>query len=132
MTDIDTDAIRAKHRRCEVTTFGDEKPRHSCGWCGLGWPCDAVRLANALDEARVRLGYCEALHTGINTYEDMRARAERAEKLWRDRVEYSNAMEARAERAEAAIARVRAIVADLPWQPYRDIRAALDGDVPTQ
>lgn len=93
-TPIDTDAIRRQHF---------EGLPGECFLCDHGpWPCDVVRLADALDEARVTCGQA------IEWRNEQARRAERAEaelralRAWADGAKVDiEGLLARAERAEA-------------------------------
>lgn len=80
---IDTDAIRAKHR---IGPLEKSYPGHpvdicaSCGPLGGKWPCDAVRLADALDATRAeRDGNYNEMMTAWSLSSAACRRAERAE-----------------------------------------------------
>ena len=54
--EIDTAAIRAEHQpRPDCCTTHADTDRRYCAMDGQWWPCDAVRLAAALDTARATL-----------------------------------------------------------------------------
>ena len=122
MSEIDTSVMRAGH--------GSNKLAHeydyaTCVECDDVWPCDVVRLCDALDEARADSQRWEIVaHARLEAWEPMKERVEKAEANAATYLHQRND-------AEAAIARALAVLADPPV-PSRMlipiVRAALVGE----